>query len=36
MTEQIHLWGEEVLPKAGLPLTALERPTQTPAFNLPS
>ncbi len=36
ISEQIHMWAEEVLPKAGVPLTALERPVQSPAYRLPA
>ncbi len=36
ITEQIHMWANEVLPKAGVPLTALQLPTQSPAYNVPA
>jgi alkanesulfonate monooxygenase SsuD/methylene tetrahydromethanopterin reductase-like flavin-dependent oxidoreductase (luciferase family) len=35
ISEQIHLWGDEILPKAGLPLTALALPEQSPAYIVP-
>ncbi len=35
ISEQIHLWGDEILPKAGLPLTALQLPEQSPAYIVP-
>ncbi len=36
INEQIHLWAEEVLPKAGVPLSVLDHPVQSPMYTRPT